>query len=223
MVITIKSYEKFINGRHDIKRPWWFKLSNTFLEDPDFYKFSPAEIVAWIYIMCQASRRRSSSINVDFEHAHRASNVQKSVLNSCIDKLLERGIISVSERDPYVIRTQPERQIRLEEKREEEKNTIAHFEKCATEIYSIYPKKVGKKRGWSKLKTILNKDSAFENLKTAISNYTEHCAKNKTEPKFIKQFDTFLGCWEDWLDSTTGTAKDFSNVATDMSDMDWPS
>ncbi len=229
MTVVIKNYEKFINIRGDIKKPWWFKFSNSFLEDPDFYQFTSDEIIAWVYILCQSSKRQCKKFDIDYDHATRSSNVKKEALNSCIAKLSKKGIILKSVRDPYAIREESVRdpgEIRATEENRIEKNrkenTYTHFEKCAIELYDLYPKKVGKKSGWVKMKTVLKSEKDFESLKTSIMNYTEHCRKNATEIKFIKQFDTFLSSWEDWLDPTTGTGKSFKKQSAYLSEKDIP-
>lgn len=93
-------------------------------------------------------------------------------------------------------------------------------EKKLEEIYAVYPKKLGKKRGMAKLKTILKNEKDVENMKISINNYISHLKKNGTENKFIKQFDTFLGSWEDWLDPEAGTGESFKSVGG-LSRDDW--
>lgn len=87
------------------------------------------------------------------------------------------------------------------------------------EIYNFYPKKVGKKSGLAKLRTILKNDQDFDRLKTAIERYKTKLSKDGTESKYIKQFDTFLSSWEDWLDPEAGTSEKFT--AGGMSREDW--
>lgn len=67
------------------------------------------------------------------------------------------------------------------------------------EVYKLYPRKIGKTKGFAKLKVILKNKESLEKVKLAIHNYAEFCKNSGTEPKFIKHFDTFMNCWEDWI------------------------
>lgn len=92
------------------------------------------------------------------------------------------------------------------------KGGVGGDENDSQQLYSDYPKKVGKKAGFAKLKTILKKEGNFDKLKIAIANYKTKLAKDSTDPKYIKHFDTFLSSWEDWLDPTTGTFEELRPV-----------
>lgn len=98
-------------------------------------------------------------------------------------------------------------------------NTYAQTDVRASELYSLYPKKIGKKAGFSRLRTILKNPDNFDRIKMAIANYKAKLSKDGTEPKYIKQFDTFLSTWEDWLDPQTGTSEQFN--AGGLSREDW--
>ncbi len=93
------------------------------------------------------------------------------------------------------------------------KNTIAQTDVRASELYDSYPRKVGRKKGLARLRTILAKNGAFEQIQLAITNYTSHCENLKMETKFIKHFTTFLSEWEDWLDPGHGGGKTFATNA----------
>ncbi len=203
MRITIRNWDKY-NKRRDLKQPWWFALNNRLLEDTDFYEMSGDEIKAWIYILSQASKQKTDTIEVSFLHADKACNVQTSALKSTISKLLKKGILLQSVRDPNVIRTDCERNPSSTLTIHDTTIIHAQTEVRASELYNSYPRKQGKKRGLAKLKTILNNESNFEKLKLAIENYKRSLAKERTEPRFIKHFDTFLGCWEDYTDPDVG-------------------
>ena len=88
-------------------------------------------------------------------------------------------------------------------------NTNAHFRENARKfdfdaLYQKYPKKLGKKRGLDICSRQIKIRDDYELLKTAIENYKKHCEANETEFRFIKQFDTFMGSWRDWLDPDVG-------------------
>lgn len=86
-----------------------------------------------------------------------------------------------------------------------EKNTIAHsahsFDIDA--VYAKYPRKQGKKRGIEKLKRSIKKPEQFSKLMQAVENYASYCKREQREQKFIKQFSTWAGEWEDWIEIET--------------------
>jgi hypothetical protein len=69
-------------------------------------------------------------------------------------------------------------------------------------IYEIYPRKIGKTKGVQKLRNQIKNENDLDLFRTAVLNYKNFVAKNKTESKFIKHFSTFVGEWRDWIDST---------------------
>lgn len=66
-------------------------------------------------------------------------------------------------------------------------------------IYRAYPRKVGKKKGLEKLRRTVKTAVQFEHLGIAVANYAAAMESKGTAPEFVKQFDTFSGCWEDWV------------------------
>lgn len=208
--IEIRNFEKYM-ARKDIKNPWWFKLSNAILEDPDIFDLTPEEFKAYIYVLCQASKKMNKKVTIIYEHCTRVANVRQDSLNSMISKLSKRHIFSRirtrSVRDPYMTRTdhgprQEER--RREEKREEENKTLADFDKSAVKfdfekIYQQYPRKEGKSRGMKICANQIKTEIDYEKFTKAVSNYTEHCKRTKTDIKYIKHFSTFMSEWRDWV------------------------
>ena len=95
--------------------------------------------------------------------------------------------------------------------------TNAHQEFCSPKtanviklnfesIYAMYPKKVGKTRGIKTCRSEIKTQAEFDQLSQAVSKYAELCVRDKTDPKFIKQFSTFMNCWRDYLDPEIGTS-----------------
>jgi hypothetical protein len=78
--------------RKDVRRPSWFALDNSILEDPKIFDLSDAEFKALIYIFCQASKQCSKNVHINYAHAHRSSGVSKSVMVSAISKLEKIGV-----------------------------------------------------------------------------------------------------------------------------------
>lgn len=91
--------------------------------------------------------------------------------------------------------------------KERDENKTFDFES----VYNSYPKKVGKSKGLKICKTQIKTTDDYQNLISAVSSYTVHCKEKITDPKYIKQFDTFMSSWRDWIDPETGsTSSEFS-------------
>lgn len=92
------------------------------------------------------------------------------------------------------------------------------------ELYQLYPLKKGKSLGMEKLKRVIRSQKDFDDFKTAINKYTQDIKSKGTEPRYIKQFSTFVGSekiqpWRDWLDDGAGEATVKSGV--DWDKMEW--
>jgi len=85
------------------------------------------------------------------------------------------------------------------------KKTIVAFAPDFESLYQSYPLKKGKMRGLKQCGIQITTREDFDSLSKAILNYREDCRKNKTEPKYIKHFSTFLNEWRDWTDPDVGT------------------
>lgn len=68
-----------------------------------------------------------------------------------------------------------------------------------------YPRKEGKSKGLSKLCREIKDIPSLEKFSAAVKAYAEQVRRDKTEPKFIKHFSTFVNEWTDYLDPLTGT------------------
>ena len=66
--------------------------------------------------------------------------------------------------------------------------------------YQKYPKKAGKSKGIAKVQKEITTQKQFEDFTRAIENYSALCKSEGREPKYIKQFSTFAGEWEDFVD-----------------------
>lgn len=69
-------------------------------------------------------------------------------------------------------------------------------------IYEAYPKKVGKTKGLVKLNNLIKNGANCTDVLTALSHYKEY-VKDQQARGFdlrYKQFDTWVNCWEDFID-----------------------
>ncbi len=86
MRVQILNWDKF-NPRKDVKNPSWFRLSHNLFEDPDFYDFSHAELLAWIYILSTASKKNSDTILVSLTHLEKIGRIKLKDFYSAVEKL----------------------------------------------------------------------------------------------------------------------------------------
>lgn len=82
-----------------MKRSSWFRLSHDLFEDPDFYDFSPSELLAWIYLLCQASRKNCDAVRVNISHLERVGRIKEKDYLTAIRKLEQLQIITVDVTD----------------------------------------------------------------------------------------------------------------------------
>lgn len=79
------------------------------------------------------------------------------------------------------------------------KCTIKYYTLDFEELYKMYPRKIGKKSGITKLQSKIKTQEDFEKVKIAIINYTNQIKKLCTEEKYIKHFSSFVNNYEDYL------------------------
>lgn len=222
-VVTIVNYEKY-KGRKDVENNSWFRMSNRFLEDSDFFEFSHEEKLVWIYLLSLASQKNSARIHVSHQHAHQVCNISAKSINSSIEKLCKLGILKRERtrtlRGRYVDDTSTCSTDRQTDITNKTNITPEAFD--FAEIYSLYPRKEGKSDGLKICKREIKTKADFELLRSAVIRYREHCESAGTDKKFIKHFDSFMGRWRDSLDPDYGTSdlRIVSNEA-DLSDIKW--
>lgn len=68
-------------------------------------------------------------------------------------------------------------------------------------LYALYPLKKGRTKGLAIAARQVKTPEQYEKLRTAIVAYAEEVRRLGTEPKYVKHFSTFMGCWEDYTPS----------------------
>lgn len=96
--VRIRGFEKF-KGRGDVKHNSWFRCSNRLLEDPDFYEFSHAELLVWVYILSLASIKNSDEVEINFDRADRVCRLKRKDVLSAIEKLEGNQVDRLSDTD----------------------------------------------------------------------------------------------------------------------------
>lgn len=96
--ITILNWAKF-NPRKDVKSSSWFRLDHGIFENPDFYDFSHAELVALIYLLSIASKKNSGTFAINYQHAERIGRLSRENLDSTIKKLQAIQFLNLDDTD----------------------------------------------------------------------------------------------------------------------------
>lgn len=203
--LTIKNWSKFNQRSSDYKKPWWFSLSNTLVEDDDFYDFGHGEFKAWIYILSKASQKQAEQIIINSEHAKNAAKISEKELLSSLNKLRAIGCVDWKcWTESGQMLTDSGHYITEQNNTEQNKTiqTVFDFEK----IYSIYPRKEGKRKGLECAKREIKTPEDFQSLEISICRYKAHLEANRFEAKYIKHFSTFMSSWRDWLDPDAGSS-----------------
>ena len=85
-------------------------------------------------------------------------------------------------------------------RKEEEKNNITPSKSEDFErLWSLYPRKEGKKDAFNAYKRALKKGITPEQIESGINAYVKHLTANNTAKKYIKQGSTYFNgeCWND--------------------------
>ena len=82
-------------------------------------------------------------------------------------------------------------------------NTSSSIEAEFEHLWSIYPKKQGKKRAFEAYKRARKKGVASEDVEAGIRAYLKHIEMSKTDFQYIKQGSTYFA-QEAWTDSYPG-------------------
>lgn len=85
--------------------------------------------------------------------------------------------------------------------------------------YKLYPRHVGKTKGIAKCVRDIKTQKDYDDLITAINNFRE--AFSSREVRFIKQFDTFMSSWRDYVnkgdfDDDSGASAIENNLLIDL-------
>lgn len=197
VTVTVINWLKH-NPRKDLKRPTWFALSNDLLDDEKLADFSPLEFHAFIYIMCQASRKCSATVDLFFAHSEKRG-IAKDLLLKVIKKLESKSMVAVDVQNPNVHVQIPTVDVRkstatLHNTTDITLHNTTPLARFDFEIaYKAYPRKIGKDLGIKRLKSKIKTQDEYDSFLKSVQKYASHCRKERTDPKFIKHFSTFVG------------------------------
>lgn len=95
LAVRVLAWEKF-NPRKDVSNPSWLRFQHNFFEHPNFYSLTHSERVAWLYILCEASKANAGGkLTVNREHAHRVAGLDPTVIISALKKLQRFKMVEV--------------------------------------------------------------------------------------------------------------------------------
>lgn len=124
--LEIKNWEKH-NPRTDVKTARWFKMSNEFFSDPEFYGVSLEARAVWMFFLCTASKKSSGNIKVNTQMIADLLRIRVESVDYAVQELERCGSILTNPVTLVSDDLRPERKDKvtkiiraLEEKREEE-------------------------------------------------------------------------------------------------------
>lgn len=120
--LEIKNWKKH-NPRADVKSCTWFKMSNDFFTDPEFYGVSMTGKMLWVYLLGSASKKVSPIIKINTRLVANTLQITVEEIDFALLELLKTGslfdLTNSTRSDSNVIVSLEER--RGEERREEKK------------------------------------------------------------------------------------------------------
>lgn len=121
--IKFKNWDKYNKRQKDIKRPYWFAMSNEIFLDPFYSELTDQERQAFIWLLCEASRQNKyGEVEISKRLFHQITGYKCSVLDSTIHKLLKSERAAGSRQDGGRIATAT-RQDKTEQDRTEHDRT----------------------------------------------------------------------------------------------------
>jgi uncharacterized phage protein (TIGR02220 family) len=90
--IEVTNWAKY-NARNDVKSCTWFRMSNDFFNDPDLYGASVNSRIVWIYILCIASKKNSSTVRINTQMLLDAIKIDETDLFFALNELGDTGCL----------------------------------------------------------------------------------------------------------------------------------
>lgn len=210
--IQITNFKKYLPKRHTVYNKLsycalWSKVERSHA----MLSMDVSTRWIWVVLLCMATESYDRDDNpeavfdLNCDLLSRMQGISIKQVNNSIKALINNNMIMI---DQDLISARSEHG-RIEEKRIEE-NSIAHSRKCEIdEIYQLYPKRLGKKKGFQRA----GKVKDLKQLRQAVINYAR-LVEGK-DPQYIKQFDSFMSVWEDYLSMETTIQKKHRRISPD--------
>lgn len=190
---SIPNWDKH-NDRPDRKNYTWFKFDNSYFRDKKVFKLDNLSKLLFVYLLCERSKTDKSEVFLIVDVVCADLREKKQNILKAYDTLKSSDVITTSLcRHNDVMMSSPDK-IRGDKIREEYID-----QKLESLYFSLYPRKIGKTKGISKLLSSMKSDEDLALLEKSIKNYAEHVAGKS--PEYIKHFSTFASEWRDWVDA----------------------
>jgi len=214
MKITITNWTKY-NPRNDIKRGTWFRFENDFFENPKLFDLTDSEKLCWIYLLCMVAKKGNGTVEINERHAKHIGRINLSTFKSTLDKLQSLGILTIDTNvsvraRTHVYATNERTNERIYRSSNDDHASSLVMNKSLPprrekkydfeSLYDRFPRKQGKKKGLLAARRQIKSDKAYGDLSRAIDAYAAECRADNRDKKYIKQFSTFMNCWEDYID-----------------------
>jgi uncharacterized phage protein (TIGR02220 family) len=92
-VFTVPGWDKY-NPRADVKSCSWFRMSNDFFSDPEFYGLSVEARIIWIFILSTASKKMSSTVKINLKMVSDMTRLSLGSVEVAINELLLTGSLN---------------------------------------------------------------------------------------------------------------------------------
>jgi hypothetical protein len=216
ITIKFKNWDKYNKRQKDIKRPYWFAMSNEIFLDPFYSDLTDQEKQAFIWLLCEASRQNKyGEVDVSFRLFVLHTGYKRTTLDTTLAKLLKSGRAAGSRQDGGRIATATEQNKTIQEytMSAQEPDGVSSISEAdegefnLEAIYEAYPRRKGDQRkqlGLKRLKAIIKTDDDFHLAMRSVKGYKAHLmSQNKVGTEFVKMFSSFwdsLGDWKSWAE-----------------------
>lgn len=100
MILRFKNWDKYNKRQKDIKRPYWFAMSNEIFTDAFYVDLSDQERQAFLWLLCEASKQNKyGEVEVSEKLFTQITGYKIRILNETIAKLLKSGRAAGSRQD----------------------------------------------------------------------------------------------------------------------------
>lgn len=174
----------------------WLKVSNRIYSSRSLRELSAEEKWVFIGVLCLCSQHTSATVRYSPEDLAWELRMPIKTINSCLEKLQRNATVAVLRHNCDSREEKSREEENIAQKAPSPPAPVFDF----SVLYEKYPRKLGKKRGLSALKTRVRKKEEYDSLTDAVLNYSRWCKEQRLETRFVKHFSTFAGCWEDWVE-----------------------
>lgn len=193
MEIEVVTWEKY-NPRKDLKSMPWFRLNADIGYSETLFELNPEQKWLWIFVLSTCTKKCSGRITVNPRFFAYHSGVREQNILKHIQVFVKRGLIRLTNESDRISTDQIEN---VPNERTNEHNEPVRTDFDFDKIYALYPRKEGKKKGVEKLIKIILTQTNYDDLSKSVANYAK--LNRQTEKTYIKQFSSFVNCYEDYI------------------------